>query len=61
MSLNANTTTLEMKETKTQRELYIVIDEMTYPRVLWEKDRTKKLRQHQQNLSIGNLLDGISR
>ena len=61
MSLNANTTTLEMKETKTQRELYIVIDEMTYPRVLWEKDRTKKLRQHQQNLSIGNLLDRISR
>ena len=61
MSLNANTPTLEMKETKTQRELYIVIDEMTYPKVLWEKDRTKKLRQHQQNLSIGNLLGGISR
>ena len=61
MSLNANTPTLEMKETKTQTELYIVIDEMTYPKVLWEKDRTKKLRQHQQNLSIGNLLGGISR
>ena len=29
MSLNANTPTLETKETKTQRELYIVIDEMT--------------------------------
>ena len=29
MSLNANTATLEAKETKTQRELYIVIDEMT--------------------------------
>ena len=29
MLLNANTPTLEMKETKTQRELFIVIDEMT--------------------------------
>ena len=29
MSLNANTPTLETKETKTQRELYIVIYEMT--------------------------------
>ena len=28
MSLNANTPTLETKETKTQRELFIVIDEM---------------------------------
>ena len=27
--LNANTPTLETKETKTQRELYIVINEMT--------------------------------
>ena len=27
--LNANTPTLETKETKTQRELYIVIHEMT--------------------------------
>ena len=41
MSLNANTPTLEMKETKTQRELYIVINEITHPRALWEKDRTK--------------------
>ena len=29
MSLNANTPTLETKETKTQRELFIIIDEMT--------------------------------
>ena len=29
MSLNANTPTLETKETKSQRELYIVINEMT--------------------------------
>ena len=29
MSLNANTLTLETKEMKTQRELFIVIDEMT--------------------------------
>ena len=29
MPLNANTPTLETKETKTQRELFIVIDEMT--------------------------------
>ena len=29
MSLNANTPTLETKETKTQRELFIVIDGMT--------------------------------
>ena len=29
MSLNANTPTLETKEPKTQRELFIVIDEMT--------------------------------
>ena len=29
MRLNANTPTLETKETKTQRELYIVINEMT--------------------------------
>ena len=29
MSLNANTPTLGTKETKTQRELYIVINEMT--------------------------------
>ena len=29
MSLNANTPTLETKETKTQRELFTVIDEMT--------------------------------
>ena len=29
MSLNANTPTLETKETKTQRELFIVIDKMT--------------------------------
>ena len=28
MSLNANTPTMETKETKTQRGLYIVIDEM---------------------------------
>ena len=29
MSPNANTPTLETKETKSQRELYIVINEMT--------------------------------
>ena len=29
MPLNANTPTLKTKETKTQRELYIVINEMT--------------------------------
>ena len=29
MSLNANTPTLETKETKTQRELFIITDEMT--------------------------------
>ena len=29
MLLNVNTPTLEMKETKTQRELFIVIDEIT--------------------------------
>ena len=29
MSPNANTLTLETKETKSQRELYIVINEMT--------------------------------
>ena len=29
MSLNSNTPTLETKETKTQIELFIVIDEMT--------------------------------
>ena len=29
MQLNANTPTLETKETKTQKELYIVINEMT--------------------------------
>ena len=29
MSLNTNTPTLETKETKTQRELFIVIDKMT--------------------------------
>ena len=28
MLLNANTPTLEMKETKTQRELFIAVDEM---------------------------------
>ena len=28
MSLNANTPTLEMKETKTERKLFIVTDEM---------------------------------
>ena len=29
MPVNANTLTLETKETKTQRELYVVINEMT--------------------------------
>ena len=49
MSLNANTPTFETKETKTQRELFKVIDEIN------------ERRQLQQNQSTGNLLGGNSR
>ena len=45
MSLNANTPTMETKETKTQRGLYSHWWNGKYPRVLWEKYRTKKRRQ----------------
>ena len=42
MPLNANTPTLEVKETKTQEELYIVISEMTNTlEHFWEKLNNK--------------------
>ena len=52
MLLNANTPTLEMKKTKTQRELSITIDEMIN---ILEHFR-KKLEQFRQNLQSGSLL-----
>ena len=48
MLLNANTPTLEMKKTKTQRELSITIDEMTN---ILEHFR-KKLEQFPPELAI---------
>ena len=47
MSLNANTPTLETKETKTQREVFIVIDEM--PNTL--EHFGKKLEQQKEDSS----------
>ena len=59
--LNANTPTLETKETKTQRELYIVINEMTNTlEHFGKKNRTAKGRQLQQNQPAASLLDGNS-
>ena len=50
MSLNPNRPTLETKETKTQRELYIVSDEMKNTLEHFGKNnRTTKRRQLQQN------------
>ena len=45
--LNANTPTLETKETKTQRELYIVINEMTNTLEHFEK----KIEQQNEDSS----------
>ena len=45
MSLNANRPTLETKERKTQRELFIVIDEMTLEHI------GKKLEQQNKDSS----------
>ena len=45
MLLNANTPTLEMKKTKTQRELSITIDEM----INISEHFRKKLEQFRQN------------
>ena len=47
MSLNANTPTLEMKETKTQRELFTIIGEMTNTL----EHFGKKLEQQQEDSS----------
>ena len=62
MPPNANTPTLETKETKTQEELYIVINEMTNTlEHFGKKNTTTKRRQLQQNQPTGSLLDGNSR
>ena len=62
MPLNANALTLETKETKTQRELHIVINEMTNTlEHFGKKNRTTKRRQLQQNQPTGSLLDSNSR
>ena len=59
MPLNAHMVTLETKEKKTQRESYIVIDEMTNAlEQFGKKNRTTKRRQLQQNQPTGSLLDG---
>ena len=42
MSLNANTPTMETKETKTQRGLYIVIDEMANTLEYFGKNKEQK-------------------
>ena len=50
MSLNANRPTLETKETKTERETFIVIDEMTNTlEHFGKKVRATKRRKLQQN------------
>ena len=60
VSLNANTTALEMKETKTQRIIYSHWWNGKYPGVPWVNIRATKTRQLQQNQPTGNLLDGNS-
>ena len=50
VSLNANRPTLETKETKTERETFIVIDEMTNTlEHFGKKVRATKRRKLQQN------------
>ena len=49
MLRNTNTPILEIQETKTQRELFIVIDEMANILEHFWKVRTTKRRQLQQN------------
>ena len=62
MSLNANTPTLETKETKSQRELYIVINEMTITlEHFGKKKKEQQNQQLQQNRPTGSLLNGNSR
>ena len=61
MSLNANTLTLETKETKSQRELYIGINEMTNTLEHFGKKKEQQNQQLQQNQPTGSLLNGNSR